>query len=91
MAKWLRRSVSNLVGSTRVGSNPVAGITNNKLAANSAVLPSEVGKCVLRGTLMAQAVVLQAIIGWIAARNLQPQTKVVETHEFCVERCLSCM
>ena len=29
VAAWLRRSVSNLVGFARVGSNPVVGTTNN--------------------------------------------------------------
>ena len=41
---WLRRSVSNLVRSTCVGSNPVVGTTNHKPTANSAAHPSEVGK-----------------------------------------------
>ena len=42
VAKWLRRSVSNLVGSTRVGSNPVNWhLKNYKPAANPAVSPSE--------------------------------------------------
>ena len=44
VAEWIRRSVSNLVGYTRVGSNPVADSANHKPAANSAVHPSEVGK-----------------------------------------------
>ena len=58
VAEWLRRSVSNLVGSTHVCLNPVADTTNLKPAANSAVHPSvdctqanpsEVDKGVLRG------------------------------------------
>ena len=48
MAEWLRRSVSNHARSTRVGSNPVVGTINHKPTVNSAVHPSEVGKCVLR-------------------------------------------
>ena len=44
VAEWIRCSVSNLVGYTRVGSNPVADSANHKPAANSAVHPSEVGK-----------------------------------------------
>ena len=44
MADWLRRSVSNLVSSTRVGSNPVAGITIYKPVPRPAVRPSEFGK-----------------------------------------------
>ena len=44
MAELLRRSVSNPVGPTRVGSNPVASTTNHNQVANSAVHPSEVGK-----------------------------------------------
>ena len=43
---YLRRSVANLVGSTRMGSNPIVGTTNHKPTANSAVHPLEV---VLRG------------------------------------------
>ena len=31
VAEWLRGSVSKIVGFTRVGSNPVDGITNHKL------------------------------------------------------------
>ena len=38
----LRQSVSNLVGSPAIGSNPIAGTTNQKPAASSAVQPSEV-------------------------------------------------
>ena len=49
MAEWLRRSVSRLLGSTRVGSNPVVGTTNHKPTADSAVHPFEVGSEVLRG------------------------------------------
>ena len=49
VAKWLRRSVSKFAGCTRVGSNPVAGTTNHKPAATSAVHPSKVDKWVLRG------------------------------------------
>ena len=41
-------NVLNLVGSTRVGSNPVVGTINRKLTAISAVHPSEVGKWVFR-------------------------------------------
>ena len=44
VAEWLRRSVWNHARSTRVGSNPVVGITNHKPTANSGVHPSEVGK-----------------------------------------------
>ena len=44
MAEWLRRSVSNLVKSTPLGSSPVVGTTNRKPTVNSAVHPSEVGK-----------------------------------------------
>ena len=44
VAECLRRSVSNLVRSTRVGSNPVVGTTNHKPTVNSAVYPSEVCK-----------------------------------------------
>ena len=44
VAEWTRRSVSNLVGYYRVGSNPVADSASHKPAANSAVCPSEVGK-----------------------------------------------
>ena len=44
VAKWLRRSVSNLVGSTRMGSNPVADTTSHKPTANAAVHPSDLGK-----------------------------------------------
>ena len=43
MAERLRRSVKNLVMSTRVGSNPVVGTTNHKPAVNSSIHPSEVG------------------------------------------------
>ena len=43
VAEWLRRSVSNLVRSTCVGSNPIVGITNHKQTVNSAVHPYEVG------------------------------------------------
>ena len=52
-ALWISRSwcdrvvkvrVLNLVGSTRVGSNPVADTTNHKPAAKSAVHPFEFGK-----------------------------------------------
>ena len=42
VAEWLRRSVSNRLGFTRVGSNPVIGTTNNKPTADSAVYLSEV-------------------------------------------------
>ena len=77
MAEWLRRSVSDLEGFTRVGSNPVVGITNQKPTANSAVHPFEVGKWVLRSNseryhLRAQAVMPQAHISCIAARNPRP-------------------
>ena len=44
----VKGSVSNLVRSTRVGSNPVVGTTDHKPTANSAVHPSDVGKWVLR-------------------------------------------
>ena len=44
VAEWLRRSVSNHVRSTRMGSNPVVGTTNHKPTVNSVVHPSEVGK-----------------------------------------------
>ena len=44
VAEWLRRNVSKLVRSTRVGSNPVVGNNNHKPTVNSAVHPSEVGK-----------------------------------------------
>ena len=43
MAEWLRRSVSNLVKSTRMGSNPIVGTTNHKPISSSAVHPSDVG------------------------------------------------
>ena len=48
MAEWLRPSLSNHVRSPCVGSNPVVGTTNHKPTVNSAVHPSDVGKCVLR-------------------------------------------
>ena len=48
VAEWLRHSVSNIVRSTRVGSNPVVGTTNHKPTVNSVVHPSAVGKCVSR-------------------------------------------
>ena len=41
---WLRRSISPLVRSTRVGSDLVVETTNHKPTVNSAVHPSEVGK-----------------------------------------------
>ena len=44
VVEWLRRSVSNLVGSACVGSNPIVGATNHKPTAYSAVHPSEAGK-----------------------------------------------
>ena len=44
VAEWLRRIVLNPVGSTRVGSNPVADTTNHRSIAKSAVHPWEVGK-----------------------------------------------
>ena len=37
VAEWLRRSASNPVGSTHVGSNPVDDTTKHKPTANSAV------------------------------------------------------
>ena len=40
----IRCSVSNLVGFTRVGSNPVVGTINHKSTASSAVHPPKVGK-----------------------------------------------
>ena len=49
VAEWIRRNVSNLVGYTRMGSNPIADSAGQKPAAKSAVHPSEVGKLVLRG------------------------------------------
>ena len=42
--RWLRRSVSNLVGITLVGLYPVADTKNRYPAANSAVHPAEIGK-----------------------------------------------
>ena len=48
VAKWLRCSASNPVGSTRIGSNPIAGITNHRPAASSVVYPSDVGKLALK-------------------------------------------
>ena len=44
VAEWIRHSVLNLVGYTRLGSNPVADSASHKPAANSAVYPSNVGK-----------------------------------------------
>ena len=44
MAKWLRPSVLNLVGSTKVSWNPITGSTNHNPAASSAVHPSEARK-----------------------------------------------
>ena len=44
VAEWLRRSVSNQVRSTRVGSNPVVGATNHKPTVNSAIQPPEVSE-----------------------------------------------
>ena len=44
VAEWFRRSVSNLLRSTRVGSNLVVGTTNRKPTSNSAVHPFEVDK-----------------------------------------------
>ena len=46
-AKFLTHTVSNPMDFTHVASNPVFGITNHKPTANSAVHPSEAGKCVL--------------------------------------------
>ena len=43
-AEWLWRNMSNLVGSTRSGTIPVAYTANDKPTANSAVHPSEVGR-----------------------------------------------
>ena len=44
VAEWLRHGASNHARSTRAGSNPFVGTTNQKLKVNSAVHPSEVGK-----------------------------------------------
>ena len=47
VAEWLRRSVSNHAGSTRVGSNPVVGTTSHKPTANSTqlfILPRSVNE-----------------------------------------------
>ena len=62
VAEWIRRSFSNLVGYTHVGSNPVADSASHKPAANSAVHPSEVGKWYSEVILRAQAGVSQAHI-----------------------------
>ena len=60
VAEWLRRSVSNLVGPTRVGANSVADTTSHKPTANSAVHPSLAPRLVNEysgATLRAQAIV----------------------------------
>ena len=44
VAEWLRRSISNIVGFTRVGSNPVVETTSNTPTDDSAFHPSEVGE-----------------------------------------------
>ena len=55
VAKWLRCSVSNLVRSTRVGSNPVVGTTNHMPTVNQlSFLPRSVNEK-SEVTLMAQA------------------------------------
>ena len=48
VAEWLRSSVSNFLGSARVGLSPVVVTTNHQPTANSAVDPFEVGKCTRR-------------------------------------------
>ena len=44
VAEWLGRSVSNLMRSPCVCSNPIVGITDHKPTVNTAFHPSEVGK-----------------------------------------------
>ena len=55
MAEWLGRRVSNHATSTRVGSNPVVGTTNDKPTVNSAVYPSRSVNEYSEVTLRAQA------------------------------------
>ena len=77
VAEWLRHSVSNLVGSTRVDSIPVADTTNHKPSANSAVHPSEVGKWVVEVTLRTQVIVPQAHINCIAAHMPSMRQQII--------------
>ena len=52
LTKWFSALCFESYGiSTRVGSNPFAGTTDHKPAANSALHPFEVGKSVLKGQL----------------------------------------
>ena len=66
VAEWLRRSASNLVGSTHVGTNPMVGTTKHKPTANSTVHQRSVNEY-SEATLRAQAIELQAHISCIAA------------------------
>ena len=67
VAEWLRRSVSNLVGSPRVGSNSFSDTTNYKPAVLSAVHFLRSVDEYSEATLRAQTVVLQAHMSYIAA------------------------
>ena len=53
--EWLRHSISNLVRSTCVGSNPVIGITNHRPTANTAGRLSESVNEYSEATLRAQS------------------------------------
>ena len=73
MAEWLKCGVSNLVRSTRVGSNPVVGsnpsfepLTTSQQSTQLSILPSSVSEY-SEVTLRAQAVMLQAHISCMAA------------------------
>ena len=69
MVEWFRRSASNLVTSTRLGSNPIAEpLITREQAAQLSILPRSVNEY-SEVTLRAQVVIPQAQINRIPAHS----------------------